>query len=198
MYKNLKLWKVTKPIRKLSQSPSIACQGQIHVSVVTPPINMIQNGDFRDGLTGWYIPAQGFISLDSTQGHIAPPCLKDSPTSYIDRSTWPINRTPIKTDGTQRVYARAWIKTDPSTDTYGGGRIGTDFRQGETMTKALASLWVPWGNNWTLAEVLTPYPVDSNTVLIWLQAMLHDNIGTAYFADVELYVLEPGQQPPPT
>jgi hypothetical protein len=170
------------------------------------PVNQIRNPSFDvngvPSLDTWdthpYLSAPQFVNLDTQVYRSSPASLRlDQTASSVDRSTWLTYRIPV-TQG-QEVFVRGWMKTANIPGAWGGARFGITFYQGETATGGLTTDWVPWnGNDWVMGTIDATAPANANSVLIFLQAMASNAPGSAWFDDLELYILNAGQSPTPT
>jgi hypothetical protein len=166
-------------------------------------VNQIQNPSFDangvPSLDKWdthtYLSVPQFVNLD-TQVYRSFPSSLRLDASSVDRSTWLTYRIPV-TQG-QEVFVRGWIEAANILGAWAGARFGINFYRGETIVRGFATDWVPWnGSNWVMRTINTTAPTNVDSVLVFLQAMLHDAPGSVYFDDLELYVLNAGQSPPP-
>jgi hypothetical protein len=146
--------------------------------------------------------ADGSIRLDPTDG-------------IDDRATWAL-LLPV-TPG-QRIVARAEIKTEAISPDYvppqpwsNGGRIGMDFYSGGQVVRAvelsgidgygpwIGGGWVEWGSDWSFRELDNEDTIiqeGEEYTIMWIQAMAHDAPASAWFRNMEFYILNPGENPP--
>jgi len=135
------------------------------------------------------------------------------PFGFVDRAAWLNEPWSVPVKPGDRIVARAWFRTDPSSkgDAVHGVRLGIDLiGYGQILKGLLAGAtsenaeWVKWGTStWTLRtfDFIVPStafttdqtgspisPTQVDAIEMWVQAYPSDDDGNVWVADAELYI----------
>ena len=147
--------------------------------------NLVTNGGFEEGATGWGLSAEALLSSD--QPHTGQSCLK---TARTDTAAYTLTGQRLKLRPGWPYEISAWVRTENLTEGQAGGATlcmewskNGQYYEGE-YPKGI------WGTkDWTLVKSIAKVPADADPEVGLVCYLRREATGTAWFDDVSVRIV---------